>query len=66
VAGIDESLRQLRAGDLTASVVARAKIPFGPVMRGRTGFLRESGLVEAGQRYEELVVIRADRAEQPA
>jgi release factor glutamine methyltransferase len=64
VSGVDESVRQLRAAGLKASVVARARIPFGPVMRGRTDFLRKTGLVEAEQRYEELVVIRADRADQ--
>jgi release factor glutamine methyltransferase len=32
-------------------------------MRGRIGYLEAAGLIEPGQRYEELVVIRADRTE---
>jgi release factor glutamine methyltransferase len=63
VAGIDHSLRQLRAGGLKASAVARCQVPFGPVMRGRTEFLERSGLIEAGQQCEDLVVIRADRTQ---
>ncbi|MEU4312969.1 HemK2/MTQ2 family protein methyltransferase [Nocardia sp. NPDC024068] len=61
VADPGASLRQLRAGGLKATVVARTVIPFGPVMRDRTGWLRTRGLIRPGQRHEELVVIRADR-----
>ncbi|ONI80969.1 methyltransferase [Actinosynnema sp. ALI-1.44] len=59
--GIDTTLDQLRGSGLKASVVARQMIPFGPVMRGRAEWLESAGLVEPGQRHEELVVIRADR-----
>ncbi|MEV6611894.1 HemK2/MTQ2 family protein methyltransferase [Kutzneria sp. NPDC051319] len=62
VSGVDKSLRQLRAGGLRAEVVAGSRIPFGPVMRERAGFLTRQGLIEAGQRHEDLVVIRADRS----
>jgi release factor glutamine methyltransferase len=58
----DLSLRQLRGGGLRADVVARERIPFGPVMHGRAEFLERQGLIEPGQRHEDLVVIRADRA----
>ncbi|WP_328392548.1 class I SAM-dependent methyltransferase [Nocardia sp. NBC_00416] len=61
VSGIASSLVRLRAGGLKASVVARTVIPFGPVMRGRSDWLRARGLIRPGQQHEELVVIRADR-----
>ncbi|MFJ8915803.1 HemK2/MTQ2 family protein methyltransferase [Amycolatopsis sp. NPDC102389] len=61
VAGPDKSLEQLREAGMTPSVVATRSIPFGPVMRARAAFLEAAGLIVAGQRHEELVVIRADR-----
>lgn len=61
--GVDTTLRQLRDNGLKASVVQRRRVPFGPVMRGRIGFLEDHGLIEPGQRDEELVVIRGDRPE---
>ena len=57
----DESLRLLHAGGLAAEVVSTSRIPFGPVLHGRTEFLERRGLIESGQRHEDLVVIRADR-----
>lgn len=59
--GVDRTLHQLRGGGLKASVVARADEPFGPVLRARAKALREQGLLEPGQRSEELVVVRGDR-----
>jgi release factor glutamine methyltransferase len=64
--GVDRTLRQLRGGGLKASVVARHLEPFGPVLRGRVRFLEGRGLIESGQRHEELVVIRGDRTERLA
>lgn len=61
VSGVRESLARLASGGLEASVVARARIPFGPVMRERVSFLESAGLIDAGQRHEDVVVIRADR-----
>lgn len=61
--GVDTTLRRLRGSGLKASVVQRRWVPFGPVMRSRTGFLERHGLIEPGQRDEELVVIRGDRSE---
>jgi release factor glutamine methyltransferase len=58
---VDRTLHQLRGGGLKASVVARAEEPFGPVMRGRERRLRAMGLIDGGQRTEELVVVRGDR-----
>jgi release factor glutamine methyltransferase len=62
--GTDTTLNQLRGTGLKASVVARETVPFGPVMRARAEWLESAGLIDAGQRHEELVVIRADRIEQ--
>jgi release factor glutamine methyltransferase len=61
--GVDTTLRQLRDNGLKASIVQRRSVPFGPVMNGRVGFLEQHGLIEPGQRHEELVVIRGDRPE---
>ncbi|WP_433662563.1 HemK2/MTQ2 family protein methyltransferase [Nocardia sp. CA-128927] len=61
VADPDLTITQLRDGGLKAAVVARATIPFGPVMRRCTNHLLASGLIQTGQQYEELVVIRADK-----
>lgn len=61
VCGPHISLTQLRDGGLKAAVVARSVVPFGPVMRKRAAWLESAGLIEPGQRDEELVVIRADR-----
>jgi release factor glutamine methyltransferase len=58
--GTDVTLNQLRGAGLKASVVARKVIPFGPVLLGRAELLESEGLIEPGQREEELVVIRAD------
>ncbi|MFC9975102.1 HemK2/MTQ2 family protein methyltransferase [Spirillospora sp. NPDC127200] len=63
LSGVEATLSALRGHGLKASVVARRAEPFGPVMRGREAELRSRGLIEPGQRHEELVVIRADRVE---
>ncbi|MFF0487858.1 HemK2/MTQ2 family protein methyltransferase [Nocardia sp. NPDC004068] len=57
------TLGLLRAGGLKAAEVARATVPFGPVMHERASWLECAGLIEPGQRHEELVVIRADRTQ---
>jgi release factor glutamine methyltransferase len=44
---------------LAAQIVAKEHIPFGPVMRERTGWMRACGLLGPDQESEELVVIRA-------
>ncbi|MFB9904125.1 HemK2/MTQ2 family protein methyltransferase [Allokutzneria oryzae] len=59
--GTETTLRRLRNSGLKAAVIARQRCPFGPVMRGRSDWLERQGLIEPGQRDEELVVIRADR-----
>lgn len=59
--GIDQSLDALRAGGLTAEVVAWQLIPFGPVLASRASWLEATGRLSKGRRLEELVVIRADK-----
>ncbi|MET9030638.1 HemK2/MTQ2 family protein methyltransferase [Nocardia sp. NPDC004168] len=60
----DTTLAQLRERELKAAVVARATVPFGPVLRRRADWLESAGLIGPGQRMEDLVVIRADRIRQ--
>ncbi|TSD99587.1 methyltransferase [Skermania sp. ID1734] len=63
--GEDQTLRQLRAGGLKAAVVARSRIPFGPVLRRRASYLCDQGLCQSDCTSEELVVIRADKPSRP-
>jgi release factor glutamine methyltransferase len=56
-----KSLDTLTASGLSARVVARQQIPFGPVLRSRARWLEETGRLRRGRRQEELVVIRADK-----
>jgi release factor glutamine methyltransferase len=55
----DVTVRRLESRGLTAEVVARREHPYGPVLTARSALLRERGLAAAGQRTEELVVVRA-------
>ncbi|WAL67498.1 methyltransferase [Amycolatopsis cynarae] len=59
--GVERTLKALRDNGLKSAVVARTLEPFGPVLRRRAGYLESAGLIEPGERQEELVVIRADR-----
>ncbi|MFJ4621740.1 HemK2/MTQ2 family protein methyltransferase [Streptomyces sp. NPDC088812] len=56
----DRTLAHLRATGLKAAVTRRRRIPFGPVLRSRADWLRERGLLSAGENDEELVVVRAE------
>ncbi|WP_217177531.1 HemK2/MTQ2 family protein methyltransferase [Streptomyces sp. AC495_CC817] len=59
--GTDTTLRNLEDGGLRASVVDRAEVPYGPVLRARRPWLVRQGLIGEGDDQEELVVIRAER-----
>jgi release factor glutamine methyltransferase len=61
ICGVETTLDKLRQGGLKVAVVARRREPFGPVMLQRIALLERQGLIEPGQRHEELVVIRGDR-----
>lgn len=63
VAGEHRSVLALRAGGFDVEIVRRESEPFGPVMRSRAGDLSSRGLIGEDEVAEELVVIRAVRAE---
>jgi release factor glutamine methyltransferase len=60
-AGFDRTLDQLRAGGLTAEIVAEKDIPFGPVLSARARWLEKTGLLEPDRRTERLGVIKAQK-----
>ncbi|MEV5200733.1 HemK2/MTQ2 family protein methyltransferase [Streptomyces sp. NPDC053720] len=57
----DATVRRLSRGGLEVSISARAHIPVGPVLRSRINWLRSRGLMSADDRFEELVIIRAEQ-----
>ncbi|MFF1767680.1 hypothetical protein [Streptomyces sp. NPDC058249] len=59
--GTESTLSRLAAAGLPASVVDRAFVPFGPVLRERRTWLRRQGLL-TDENTEELVVIRAEHS----
>jgi release factor glutamine methyltransferase len=59
--GVTPTLDALAAAGFDAGVLARATVPFGPVLRARAAMLESRGLVAAGERLEELVVIGGAR-----
>jgi release factor glutamine methyltransferase len=61
LSGVDTSLKTLRSTGLKAKVIASQRIPFGPVLSARAGWLEVTGQIKRGCRTEELVVIRADK-----
>lgn len=60
-AGVDQTVEALRASGLHARVAAEQRIPFGPVLTARAGWLERLGLLESGRREECIAVVRADR-----
>ncbi|MED7953935.1 HemK2/MTQ2 family protein methyltransferase [Streptomyces sp. BE303] len=58
LADVPETLRALGRSGLSAEVVARRRQVFGPVMTGRAAWFESRGLIDPGDREEELVVIR--------
>jgi release factor glutamine methyltransferase len=61
VCDTDLTLDALRRVGLVPQVLARATVPFGPVMNARAALLEARGLIRPGQRFEELVVVGAHR-----
>lgn len=57
--GEEETLDQLSRAGLSATVTARARIPFGPVLRSRAELLRERGQLAPDQHDERILVIEA-------
>jgi release factor glutamine methyltransferase len=62
VCGAERTVAALAGAGFAGEVVARAVVPFGPVMRARAALMEARGLIEPGQTDEELVVVRAVRA----
>jgi release factor glutamine methyltransferase len=61
ICGTEESLARLNDAGMSAEVLERGLVPFGPVMRARAALLEERGLIKPGENLEELVVIGARR-----
>lgn len=59
LSGVEATLDHLDRVGLSGSVAARARVPFGPVLRSRAGMLRDRGLLGPDDTEEELVVIEA-------
>jgi release factor glutamine methyltransferase len=59
--GARRTVEALTDAGFSADVLARARIPFGPVMRARAAMLEARGLIAAGERTEELVVVGGAR-----
>ncbi|MGW3723063.1 HemK2/MTQ2 family protein methyltransferase [Streptomyces sp. NPDC005133] len=55
------TVARLTEAGLDATVTERRFVPFGPVLRERADWLEAQGLIEHGQKKEELVVIRAEQ-----
>lgn len=60
VADVQKSLQTLNSSGVTATVIARQEVPFGPVMRSRAAWLRRIGRLSIDCDTEEIVVIRGD------
>ncbi|MEV6734278.1 MULTISPECIES: HemK2/MTQ2 family protein methyltransferase [unclassified Streptomyces] len=57
--GAETTLQLLALRGLPARITMRASVPWGPVLRSRSAWLQNQGLVDEGDEYEELVIIRA-------
>lgn len=57
--GIEPTLEAFAKAGLQARILTRARIPFGPVLQARAPMLERRGLINPGQRIENLVVIGA-------
>jgi release factor glutamine methyltransferase len=55
----DATLNALRAGGLRAEVIARHRGALGPLLRARAPQLEARGLLAAGEREEDVVIVRA-------
>lgn len=57
----DRTIDALREQGLKTAVVARATVPFGPILRARAGWLSATERIDPMTDTEDLVVIRGDR-----
>ncbi|MFG2174153.1 HemK2/MTQ2 family protein methyltransferase [Streptomyces niveus] len=61
--GVTATLERLERAGLPAAVTDRRRVPFGPVLASRRRWLLDRSLIAPGDDKEELVIIRAERAE---
>jgi release factor glutamine methyltransferase len=61
--GVQDTIFRLRAEGLDVAEIARRQEAFGPVMSAHAVQLEDRGMIGPGQRYEDLVVIRACRVQ---
>jgi release factor glutamine methyltransferase len=61
VNGENETLRRLESSGLDASIAARHRGALGPLFSAQAGELEQRGLLTAGQREEDVVIVRAQR-----
>jgi release factor glutamine methyltransferase len=61
LAGERATLDHLSARGLAAEVLERRRGPIGPIVRSRAHLLERRGILDPGQRTEELLVIRGAR-----
>jgi release factor glutamine methyltransferase len=59
--GEEETLGMLRDGGLEADVVLRRRGELGPLMSARVQALEQRGLLPAGERHEDVIVVRGRR-----
>jgi release factor glutamine methyltransferase len=59
--GYERTAELLAAGGLEVDVAARERGPLGPLMNGRRALLEAEGLLEPGQREEDVLVVRGRR-----
>lgn len=60
--GTERTFEAFAAAGLEPRILARASIPFGPVLLARASMLEKRGLINPGQRIENLVVVGARHA----
>jgi release factor glutamine methyltransferase len=58
ICGVEATLDAMRDGGLEPSVALRRRGPLGPLMRERVHHLEAAGLLTAGRREEDVVVVR--------
>jgi release factor glutamine methyltransferase len=56
--GYERTAELLSAGGLEVDLAAQERGPLGPLMNGRRRFLEAQGLLEPGQREEDVLVVR--------
>ena len=63
ICGADETLEAMGRAGLRAELVGSETSPLGPLFTARVRQLESAGLLEPGQRHEEIVVIRGRAAQ---